>query len=178
MSIVDVLTYKRQPKKDETYVSRPDDPVSVARTLNESFDVHEQHPGEKTPGELWARQIMEQARLKGINDREMNRYPLLNMVKRGKLGLDLYLIIFALSASIALPFYFWNKMKKNRAKIIESRGINPDLIQYLNEDSAVNIDDVSYSSYHYENPKRAEEMDKHVKNIRAMEILEKDLSEM
>jgi hypothetical protein len=58
MKITEVLSRIREPKRDDTHVSRPDDRVSVARTLNEAFDVHESYSGEKTPGEMWARQIM------------------------------------------------------------------------------------------------------------------------
>jgi hypothetical protein len=57
---------------------------------------------------------MERARIKTINDKELNKHPMLNMVKRGKLGLDLYLIAFAFTASMFLPIYFWGKMNKNR----------------------------------------------------------------
>ena len=69
MKITDVLTRSREPKRDDTHVTRGDDPVAVSRTLNESFDVHEGFTSEKTPGELWARQIMERERLKRIYDR-------------------------------------------------------------------------------------------------------------
>ena len=86
-------------------------------------------------------------------------------MKRGRLGIDLYLIIFAVTAGIALPLYFFNRMQKNRQKIIQARGIDPDMIQYLDEDSSLSIDDVSYQSYHYLNTDREENVRRQLENL-------------
>lgn len=52
--------------------------------------------------------------MKKIYEKELNKYPILHQVKRGKLGIDLYLIAFAFTASLMLPAYFYFKNKVNR----------------------------------------------------------------
>ncbi len=47
------------------------------------------------------------------------------MIKRGKLGMDLYLIAFAVSASVMIPLYFYNRMRITKKRVVESRGISP-----------------------------------------------------
>lgn len=84
----------------------------------------------------------------------MNRNRILNFIKRGKLGIDLYLIIFAGIGSLLLPYYFFQRFKIQRRRIIEGRGIDPDLIQYLDENSSIDIDEVSLNTVHYKNEVR------------------------
>ena len=64
-------------------------------------------------------------------------------VKRGKLGMDTVFIVFGIMGFIFLPYYFGSKIKKNQAKIVESRGVDPKVIENLDEDSPINIDSVS-----------------------------------
>lgn len=96
--------------------------------------------------------------MKRIYDRELNKNPLLHQIKRGRLGIDLYLIVFAATAGIMLPLYFFNRMQRNRKRVTQARGVDPDVIQYLDEHSSLNIDDVSYQSYHYRNMQREDSM--------------------
>lgn len=40
MKITDVLARKREPKRDVTDISRPDDLTSLSRAFNQEFGVH------------------------------------------------------------------------------------------------------------------------------------------
>ena len=55
----------------------------------------------------------------------MRESPIYSQIKRGKLGADNILISFAMIGSLLIPFMIYERFKKNRKDIIESRGINP-----------------------------------------------------
>jgi hypothetical protein len=44
----------------------------------------------------------------------MREAPILNQIRRGKLGMDGFLILFAILGSITLPAIFYEKFKKNK----------------------------------------------------------------
>jgi hypothetical protein len=58
-------------------------------------------------------------------NREMKRNPLLSIIKRGKLGTDTFFIAFAICGGLMLPLYFYEKFKKNKQLIINSRIASP-----------------------------------------------------
>lgn len=81
-------------------------------------------------------------------------------VKRGKLGFDTIFIAFALIGFVLLPTYFGKRLKQNQKKIVESRGVDPRVIENLDEESPISIDSVSEQSIHYLNKDRDEEIKK------------------
>lgn len=46
-------------------------------------------------------------------------------IKRGKLGADYFFIFFAIFGSLMIPLYVFQKFKKNREAIINSRIASP-----------------------------------------------------
>ena len=96
-------------------------------------------------------------------------------IKRGKLGIDNFFIFFAIFGSLMIPMYVFNKFKKNREAIINSRIAPPQVISKLDEDSPIDLDDVSYHTIHYYNPDRAKEAEAKRKRIQAREKLERQL---
>ena len=78
-------------------------------------------------------------------------------IKRGKLGVDNFFIFFGIFGSLMIPLYIYNKFKKHRENIINSRIAPPEVIKRLDEDSPIDIDDVSYHTIHYYNPERVKE---------------------
>jgi hypothetical protein len=67
----------------------------------------------------------------------------LNYAKRGKLGIDLYLILFASVGMLTIPLYFYFVGKKDRERRVKNRKLTPQQIKNLDEDSPYSIDDVS-----------------------------------
>lgn len=49
------------------------------------------------------------------------------------------------------------------------------MIQYLDENSSVNIDDVSHQSYHYMNLDREDSVRRHLENLDTMKKLQVDI---
>lgn len=70
-----------------------------------------------------------------VKRREMREAPMWSQIKRGKLGMDGVLILFGIFGSIALPFIFYERFKKNKEVIVKSRNVSPDVIENLTEDS-------------------------------------------
>jgi hypothetical protein len=75
--------------------------------------------------------------------KELRKNPVMAQVKRGKLGFDNVLIAFAVLGFVMLPIYFGSKIKESQKKIVESRGVDPRVIENLDEDSPISIDSVS-----------------------------------
>ena len=89
--------------------------------------------------------------------REFRKDPVMATIKRGKLGIDNFFIFFAIFGSLMIPLYVFQKFKKNREEIINSRIAPPEVIKRLDEDSPIDLDDVSYHTIHYYNPDRVKE---------------------
>lgn len=49
----------------------------------------------------------------------------MSQIKRGKLGFDSVLILFAIFGSFALPYIFYQKFKVNKEIIVKSRKYPP-----------------------------------------------------
>lgn len=107
--------------------------------------------------------------------REFKKDPIMSQIKRGKLGVDNFFILFGIFGSLMIPLYFFNKFRKNRENIINSRIASPEVIRRLDEDSPISIDDVSYHTIHYYNPDRAAEDEARKKRIEERDKLEKEL---
>lgn len=75
--------------------------------------------------------------------RDLRKNPVMAQVKRGKLGFDTVLIAFGILGFVLLPTYFGKKIMENQKKIVESRGVDPKVIENLDEDSPISIDSVS-----------------------------------
>ena len=58
----------------------------------------------------------------------MRQAPIWSQIKRGSLGMDGILILFGIFGSIALPFIFYERFKKNKETIINSRSVPPEVI--------------------------------------------------
>jgi len=52
-------------------------------------------------------------------------------IKRGKLGVDNFFIFFGIFGSLMIPLYIYNKFKKNREAIVNSRIASPEVIKRL-----------------------------------------------
>jgi hypothetical protein len=89
--------------------------------------------------------------------REITKDPVMAQIKRGKLGMDNFFIFFGIFGSLMIPLYIYNKFKKNREAIVNSRIASPEVIKRLDEDSPIDLDDVSYHTIHYYNPDRVKE---------------------
>merc|ERR1711976_637997 len=61
----------------------------------------------------------------------------------GKFGFDTLFLFFGIFGIALIPYYFWNKMQVRR-KIMKLNDIDPSIIENLDEDSEIDIDDVSY----------------------------------
>ena len=86
--------------------------------------------------------------------KEMREYPIFSQIKRGKLGVDNFFILFAILGSAMIPIYFYFRFQKNRETIVKNRNISPEVIQNLDEDSPIDLDSVSHQTIMYENPDR------------------------
>lgn len=84
----------------------------------------------------------------------MREAPIFSQIKRGKLGMDGFFILFAIFGGLLLPAFFYQKFKSNKENIIKNRILTPEQIEKLDEDSPINIDEVSDQSIHYDNPER------------------------
>lgn len=78
-------------------------------------------------------------------------------IKRGKLGTDNFFILFGIFGSLLIPVYVYHKFKKHREDIVNSRIASPEVIRRLDENSPIDLDDVSYHTIHYYNPERIKE---------------------
>lgn len=90
----------------------------------------------------------------------MRQAPIYSQIKRGKLGADNILIVFAVIGSLLLPFIIYERFRNNRSTIVKNRGINPRVIENLDEDSPISLDAVSQQSIMYENPDRVKQIQK------------------
>jgi len=45
---------------------------------------------------------------------EYKKDPVMAQIKRGKLGMDNFFIVFSIFGSLMIPLYVFNKFKKNR----------------------------------------------------------------
>ena len=88
------------------------------------------------------------------NFAEFKKDPIMSQIKRGKLGMDNFFILFGIFGSLLIPVYIFNKFKKNREAIINSRIAPPEVIKRLDEDSPISLEDVNYHTIHYYNPDR------------------------
>jgi len=59
--------------------------------------------------------------------------------------------------SILIPVYVFNKFKKNRQAIIDSRIAPPEVIKRLEPDSPIQLEDVNHHVIMYYNPDRIKE---------------------
>jgi hypothetical protein len=57
--------------------------------------------------------------------REWRQDPIMSQIKRGKLGSDNFFIFFGIFGSLMIPIYVFNKFKKNREAIVNSRNVSP-----------------------------------------------------
>ena len=119
--------------------------------------------------------IQEAEKKNKIMRREMREAPILNQIKRGKLGFDGILILFAMFGSIALPYIFYEKFKKNKEIIIQSRKYPPEVIENISDDSPIDIDEVSEQSIMYDNPKRRAKFEEKMETARKITALKREL---
>ena len=75
----------------------------------------------KTPGEKHLEMIEKAEKLSHKKRREFRRDPVMATIKRGKLGIDNFFILFGIFGSFLIPLYVFHKFKKNREAIINSR---------------------------------------------------------
>jgi hypothetical protein len=107
--------------------------------------------------------------------KDLKTNPVMAQVKRGKLGFDNVLIAFAVLGFIMLPIYFGSKIKESQKKIVESRGVDPRVIENLDEDSPISIDSVSEQTIHYLNKDREEEVTKMLERHNKISELKREL---
>lgn len=94
-------------------------------------------------GEKWANQISEQIK----NETEMQRSRkkgsyLYNAWKKGKLGIDKYLVIFGVCGAVLMPLYIYYRNKQYKEFIMAERGIKPGEEIDL-ENGRFELDDIS-----------------------------------
>lgn len=94
-------------------------------------------------------------------------------IKRGKLGVDNFYILFGIFGSFLIPYYVYRKFRKHREDIINNRIASPEVIKKLDEESPIDLDDVSYHTIHYYNPDRVKEEESKKKRLEEMYKLEK-----
>lgn len=75
-------------------------------------------------------------------------------IKRGKLGVDNFFILFGIFGSLMIPAYIYNKFRKHREEIVVSRIASPEVIRRLDEDSPISLEDVTIHEIKYYNPER------------------------
>lgn len=80
-------------------------------------------------------------------------------IKRGKLGIDNFFILFGIFGSLMIPLYIYHKFKKHREEIIAGRIASPEVIRRLDEDSPISLEDVNIHEIKYYNPERIREED-------------------
>ena len=105
--------------------------------------------------------------------RQFKKDPVAAAIKRGKLGIDNFFIFFAIFGSLMIPVYVFHKFKKHRENIINSRIASPEVIKRLDEQSPIDIDDVSYHTIKYYNPDRIKEQEEKQKMINERYKLER-----
>ena len=81
--------------------------------------------GERSPGEVWTNIDQQVTDMRAVDFQEQRVSKTLNALKRGRLGIDLYLIAFATLGVIAVPLYFYFVGKKGREKRVKSRILKP-----------------------------------------------------
>ena len=79
----------------------------------------------KTPGEKHLEMIEKSEMLRRYKLREIKIDPVMSQIKRGKLGADNFFIFFGIFGSLMIPLYIFNKFKKNREAIVNSRIASP-----------------------------------------------------
>ena len=63
--------------------------------------------------------------------REITKDPVMAQIKRGKLGIDNFFIFFGIFGSLMIPLYVFQKFKKHRENIVNSRIAPPEVIRRL-----------------------------------------------
>jgi hypothetical protein len=68
----------------------------------------------KTPGEKHLEMIEKSEILRKRKLADYRRDPIMAQIKRGKLGVDNFFILFGIFGSLLIPVYIYNKFRKNR----------------------------------------------------------------
>ena len=63
-------------------------------------------------------------------------------IKRGRLGVDLYFIMFAMVGVVAIPYYYYQKLKPLKKMVEKNRKVIDDIMDKA-ENSKYYIDDIS-----------------------------------
>lgn len=89
---------------------------------------------------------------RGKNERFARKHgPILSALVRGKLGIDLFLIIFAVTGLVGIPTYFLFKQKRVK-DFMRRTGISPISVEDLDqaENRGIDIDDISKHVNYYD----------------------------
>jgi hypothetical protein len=97
----------------------------------------------KTPGEKHLEMIEKSEQLRKVKLAEYRKDPVMAQIKRGKLGMDNFFILFGIFGSLMIPLYIYNKFKKHREDIVAGRIASPEVIRRLDEDSPISLEDVN-----------------------------------
>jgi hypothetical protein len=79
----------------------------------------------KTPGEKHLEMIEKSEMLRRQKLADYRKDPIMAQIKRGKLGVDNFFILFGIFGSLMIPVYVYNKFKKHREDIIAGRIASP-----------------------------------------------------
>ena len=151
--------------------------VNRIRLLNMKMGVTEDmlEHSIKTPGEKHLEMIERSESLRRVKLAEYRKDPIMAQIKRGKLGVDNFFILFGIFGSLMIPVYIYNKFRKHREEIVASRIASPEVIRRLDEDSPISLEDVTIHEIKYYNPERVREEDAKKKIRDAREKLEREL---
>lgn len=108
--------------------------------------------GGKTPGEKHLEMIEQSELLRKRKLADYRRDPVMAQIKRGKLGVDNFFILFGIFGSLLIPLYIYRKFRSHREEIIANRIASPEVIRRLDEDSPISLEDVTIHQIKYYNP--------------------------
>lgn len=178
MTIQDLLKSRRTVEETRLDLTKQQSIVSRAKQLNKQFGVENKYLGQRTPGEVWTMMNQQVRDMRAVDFQQQTRSRTLNYAKRGKLGIDLFLIAFAILGVAGLPIYFYVSGRKQRERRVKNRKLTPKQIRSLDEDSPVNIDEVSEQVIMYYNPERERMMLKQLEMLQKHERIMKEIEEM
>jgi hypothetical protein len=114
---------------------------------------------------------------KGDTDRMRRKYgPTIAALARGKLGVDLYFILFAVFGIFAIPAYYLYKQKRVK-DFMRENDISPISVTDLElaENKGIDLDDISKHVTYYDQSEFKERMLKKLKISKEKEELSEDL---
>lgn len=126
-------------------------------------------------GEKWANQITEQIK----NETELQRARkkggyIYHAWKKGKMGIDKYLIIFGVCGAVLMPLYIYYRNKQYKEFIMAERGIKPGEEIDL-ENGRFELDDISTHRRFFVDREEREENMKKLKVKKEIKRLENEL---